>query len=126
LTHLSLQFFWLFFCVWSSKRFGGIIELRLHLATPLFFFGLDANQTLLLTISYTGQPATDLGYLLYKSPFRGHSVQQVFGKTHVFYPEIALERCTVALSLDIEPLRRVHECVFGVLALESEPVDPRH
>jgi protein phosphatase len=23
-----------------------------------------------------------------------------------------------------EPLRRVHECVFGVLALESEPVDP--
>ena len=24
-----------------------------------------------------------------------------------------------------EPLRRVHECVFGVLALESEPVDAR-
>jgi protein phosphatase len=24
-----------------------------------------------------------------------------------------------------QPLRRVHECVFGVLALESEPVDPR-
>ncbi len=24
-----------------------------------------------------------------------------------------------------EPLRRVHECVFGVLALESEPIDPR-
>jgi protein phosphatase len=24
-----------------------------------------------------------------------------------------------------EPLRKVHECVFGVLALESEPVDPR-
>ena len=24
-----------------------------------------------------------------------------------------------------EPLRRVHECVFGVLALESEPMDPR-
>ncbi|QBD83198.1 polynucleotide kinase-phosphatase [Ktedonosporobacter rubrisoli] len=24
-----------------------------------------------------------------------------------------------------EPLRRIHECVFGVLALESEPVDPR-
>jgi protein phosphatase len=24
-----------------------------------------------------------------------------------------------------EPIRRVHECVFGVLALESEPVDPR-
>ena len=24
-----------------------------------------------------------------------------------------------------EPLYRVHECVFAVLALESEPVDPR-
>jgi protein phosphatase len=24
-----------------------------------------------------------------------------------------------------EPLRRVHECAFGVPALESEPVDPR-
>ncbi|MBA3532077.1 MAG: polynucleotide kinase-phosphatase, partial [Ardenticatenales bacterium] len=32
----------------------------------------------------------------------------------------ALERFTSG-----EPLRRVHECVFGVLALESEPVDPR-
>jgi len=32
----------------------------------------------------------------------------------------ALERFTRR-----EPLTRVHECVFGVLALESEPVDPR-
>lgn len=32
----------------------------------------------------------------------------------------ALERFVRA-----EPLHRVHECVFGVLALESEPVDPR-
>jgi len=27
--------------------------------------------------------------------------------------------------VDREPLYRVHECVFGVLALESEPIDPR-
>jgi protein phosphatase len=27
--------------------------------------------------------------------------------------------------IDREPLARVHEAVFGVLALESEPVDPR-
>jgi protein phosphatase len=32
----------------------------------------------------------------------------------------ALERLARA-----EPLHRIHECVFGVLALESEPVDPR-
>ena len=24
-----------------------------------------------------------------------------------------------------EPLYRVHDCVFGVVALESEPIDPR-
>jgi protein phosphatase len=27
--------------------------------------------------------------------------------------------------VNLRPLRQVHECVFGVLALESEPVDPR-
>jgi hypothetical protein len=27
--------------------------------------------------------------------------------------------------VESEPLRRVHECVFGVLVLEGEPVDPR-
>ncbi|HYK59639.1 MAG TPA: hypothetical protein VEV85_09425 [Bryobacteraceae bacterium] len=32
----------------------------------------------------------------------------------------SLERCVRQ-----EPLRRIHECVFGILALESEPVDPR-
>ncbi|HVY69437.1 MAG TPA: hypothetical protein VHH73_05880 [Verrucomicrobiae bacterium] len=44
---------------------------------------------MLLTISTTCSPATDLGHLLRKHP------------------------------------KRVYVCVFGVLALESEPVDPR-
>ena len=44
--------------------------------------------------------------------------------------ELALQEFALGLeSLDRfvrnEPLRRVHECVFGVLALESEAVDPR-
>lgn len=43
---------------------------------------------------------------------------------------LALRESALALEglqrfVDREPLRRVHECVFGVLALESEPVDPR-
>ena len=59
---------------------------------------------MLLTISYTGKPATDLGYLLHKSPFRVHSFEQVFGKAHVFYPETTSERCTAALLLDIDPV----------------------
>ena len=59
---------------------------------------------MLLTITYTGNPATDLGYLLYKSPSRVHSFEQVFGKAHVFYPEKSTERCTAALLLEIDPI----------------------
>jgi len=59
---------------------------------------------MLLTISYTGKPATDLGYLLHKSPFRVHSFEQVFGKAHVFYPETRPERCTAALVLEVDPI----------------------
>jgi 3' terminal RNA ribose 2'-O-methyltransferase Hen1 len=59
---------------------------------------------MLLTITYTGNPATDLGYLLHKSPSRVHSFEQVFGKAHVFYPESSPERCTAALLLEIDPI----------------------
>jgi len=59
---------------------------------------------MLLSISYTGRPATDLGYLLHKSPFRIHSFEQVFGKAYVFYPETTAERCTASLLLEIDPI----------------------
>lgn len=39
--------------------------------------------------------------------------------------ELALGHEALVRFVNREPLRRVHECVFGVLALESEPVDPR-
>jgi protein phosphatase len=39
--------------------------------------------------------------------------------------EFALGIEALQRFVEHEPLRRVHECVFGVLALESEPVDPR-
>lgn len=39
--------------------------------------------------------------------------------------ELALGVESIERFVRGEPLRRVHECVFGVLALESEPVDPR-
>lgn len=39
--------------------------------------------------------------------------------------EFALGVESVQRFVDREPLYRIHECVFGVLALESEPVDPR-
>src|ERR1700730_16873886 len=59
---------------------------------------------MLFTITNTRLPATDLGYLLHKSPFRVHSFEQVFGKTHVFYPETSPDRCTAALLLEMDPI----------------------
>ena len=59
---------------------------------------------MLLTITNTHQPATDLGYLLHKSPYRVQSVPLSFGQAHVFYPETAAERCTAALLLDFDPV----------------------
>lgn len=59
---------------------------------------------MLLSITNTHEPATDLGYLLHKSPFRVHSFEQAFGKAHVFYPEATSERCTAALLLEIDPI----------------------
>src|SRR5215471_10646011 len=59
---------------------------------------------MLLTVTYTGNPATDLGYLLHKSPFRVRAFEQVLGKAHVFYPETTVDRCTAALLLEIDPI----------------------
>jgi 3' terminal RNA ribose 2'-O-methyltransferase Hen1 len=59
---------------------------------------------MLLTISTTHQPATDLGYLLHKNPARLQSVEITGGQAHVFYPEASAERCTAALLLDLDPI----------------------
>ena len=110
---------------------------------------------MLLTLTTTAKPATDLGYLLHKNPGRVHEVGLSHGIARVFYPEATEARCTAALLLERlrarglsakralalqefalgvealerfvrrEPLRRTHEWAFGVLRLESEAVDPR-
>lgn len=59
---------------------------------------------MLLTISTTHQPATDLGYLLAKNPARTQSFALSFGQAHVFYPEASEERCTAALLLEVDPV----------------------
>ena len=47
------------------------------------------------------------------------------GKRSLALREFALGLESLERFVRREPLRRVHECAFGVLALESEPVDPR-
>lgn len=59
---------------------------------------------MLLTITTTHRPATDLGYLLHKNPARAQRFPLSFGSAHVFYPEAADDRCTAALLLDVDPI----------------------
>ncbi|MCC3763345.1 3' terminal RNA ribose 2'-O-methyltransferase Hen1 [Glycomyces sp. TRM65418] len=60
---------------------------------------------MLLTISTTARPATDLGWLLRKHPENVQRFDQSFGSAWVFYPEATEERCTAALMLEVDPVR---------------------
>ena len=62
---------------------------------------------MLLTITTTRAPATDLGYLLHKHPDRLQSFAVSAGEAHVFYPEATPERCTAALLLEVDPIALV-------------------
>jgi 3' terminal RNA ribose 2'-O-methyltransferase Hen1 len=59
---------------------------------------------MLLTITNTHPPATDLGHLLHKHPERLQSFSLPFGQAHVFYPQASEERCTAALMLGVDPV----------------------
>jgi 3' terminal RNA ribose 2'-O-methyltransferase Hen1 len=70
---------------------------------------------MLLTITTTHSPATDLGYLLGKHPDslserlrqRFQTFELTFGRAQVFYPEATAEYCTAALLLEIDPVKLV-------------------
>ena len=62
---------------------------------------------MLLTVTTTHRPATDLGYLLHKNPARLQTAELSMGKAHVFYPEASPERCTAALLLEVDPVALV-------------------
>jgi 3' terminal RNA ribose 2'-O-methyltransferase Hen1 len=61
----------------------------------------------LLSISSTLHPATDLGFLLHKHPGRLQSFEVSVGTAHVFYPEATDSRCTAALLLEVDPIALV-------------------
>lgn len=76
---------------------------------------------MLLSITTTHEPATDLGYLLHKNPARAQTFELSFGRAHVFYPEASAGRCTASLLLDVDPVglvrgRRGPEGEGGLLA----------
>src|SRR5882762_9660932 len=61
----------------------------------------------LISVTTTRAPATDLGFLLHKHPDRVQSFDVSVGQTHVFYPEATDARCTAALLLEVVPIALV-------------------
>lgn len=62
---------------------------------------------MLLTITTTHQPASELSFLVHKHPGKVQVFDQSFGRAVVYYPEVSGERCTAALLLDIDPISLV-------------------
>ncbi|NJD07798.1 MAG: 3' terminal RNA ribose 2'-O-methyltransferase Hen1 [Methylococcaceae bacterium] len=59
---------------------------------------------MLLTLTNTRTPATDLGFLLHKHPDRVQKFSLSFGEAHVFYPEANPDCCTACLLVDVDPV----------------------
>jgi 3' terminal RNA ribose 2'-O-methyltransferase Hen1 len=76
---------------------------------------------MLLTLTTTHRPATDLGYLLHKNPGAVRSIDLWFGQAHVFYPEATDERCTAALLIDVDPIGLVRRRGRGAEPASLEP-----
>lgn len=70
---------------------------------------------MLLSLTSTATPATDLGFLLHKNPANVHQAELSFGNATVFYSEASDERCTANLLLEISPV----ELVRGARQLED-------
>jgi len=62
---------------------------------------------MLLTLTITHQPATDLGFLLMKHPNNVHTVELAFGSATLFYPKADEARCTAALTVEVDPVELV-------------------
>lgn len=62
---------------------------------------------MLLTVTTTRAPASDLGFLLHKHPSKAQAFDVSVGTAHVFYPEATDGRCTAALLLEVDPIALV-------------------
>src|SRR6266581_4628199 len=74
---------------------------------------------MLLTITSTSPPATDLGFLLHKNPAATRSVELAFGVAHAFYPAAEPECCTIALLVEVDPVALVRRSRGGPFPLAA-------
>jgi 3' terminal RNA ribose 2'-O-methyltransferase Hen1 len=70
---------------------------------------------LLIRITNTAEPATDLGFLLHKNPANLYSAELSLGKVYVFYTSATPQQCTACLLLELDPV----ELVRGAARLED-------
>jgi len=95
---------------------------------PLSFIGRNRRGLIQPAIKCRGREYLRIIYgPEYTAP---HHLERLRARGLSTKRSLALRQFTLGIEalqrfVDREPLRRVHECVFGVLALESEPVDPR-
>jgi 3' terminal RNA ribose 2'-O-methyltransferase Hen1 len=74
---------------------------------------------MLLTLTSTSPPATDLGFLLHKNPAAVRSVSMNWGTAHVFYPVAEADRCTAALLCEVDPVALVRRSRGGPFPLAA-------
>jgi 3' terminal RNA ribose 2'-O-methyltransferase Hen1 len=74
---------------------------------------------MLLTLTNTSPPATDLGFLLHKNPASVRSVSMSWGTAHVFYPAAEAGRCTAALLCEVDPVALVRRSRGGPFPLAA-------
>jgi len=75
---------------------------------------------MLLTLTTTHRPATDLGFLLHKHPERVFTFSLSAGQGQVFFPEASEERCTAALLVQLDPV----ELSRGRTGQGGAPLEP--
>lgn len=80
---------------------------------------------MLLTITNTRQPATDLGWLLHKHPDKVQQFRTTGGEATVFYPQADEDRCTAALRLILDPIELVRGAGPGGHSISTQYVNDR-
>jgi 3' terminal RNA ribose 2'-O-methyltransferase Hen1 len=80
---------------------------------------------MLLTLSTTHRPASDLSFLLHKHPDRFQTFDLSFGQAHVFYPVVDEERCSACLLLSVDPVGMVRKRKGDQGGLLSQYVNDR-
>lgn len=80
---------------------------------------------MILEITTTHKPATDLGFLLHKHPDKLQTVDLSVGNAHIFYPVANNETCTACMTLDINPVDLVRNRKGGNAFLQQHYVNDR-